>query len=77
MCRQKDAEASIANSNIFLHITQFDSSFDWPLQVEATTLLLAAKVMKQLQTQHVTFLSDNLTLARAAAVEQISDSQIP
>jgi hypothetical protein len=45
--------------------------------VEATTLLLAAKVMKQLQTQHVTFLTDNLTLARAAAVEQISDSQIP
>ena len=45
-----------------------------PLQAEAWALLLAAKVAAVLQLHQVTFLTDNLALARAAA-SSASDPQ--
>jgi ribonuclease HI len=47
------------------------------LQAEAEALLLAAKVAHQLQLQRVTFLTDNLALAKAASSKSILDQQVP
>ena len=47
------------------------------LQAEALTLLLAAKVAYQLQLREVTFLTDNLTLVKAATSKSILEQQVP
>ena len=47
------------------------------LQAEALALLLAATLANLLQLQHVTFLTDNLTLAKAAAALKTADQQVP
>uniref|UniRef100_A0ACD5ZE21 Uncharacterized protein n=1 Tax=Avena sativa TaxID=4498 RepID=A0ACD5ZE21_AVESA len=47
------------------------------LQAEATGLLLAAKIANLLQIQHVTFLTDNMSVARAAATIKPTDQQVP
>jgi hypothetical protein len=43
------------------------------LHAEALGLALAAQIAERLNTHHVTFLTDNLTLARAAAANRILD----
>ena len=48
-----------------------------PLQAEALALLLAATLANLLHLQHVTFLTDNLTLARAATAFRTTDQQVP
>jgi hypothetical protein len=48
-----------------------------PLHVEAIAILLAAKIANSLQIQQVTFLTDNLTLARAAASKRATDPHVP
>ena len=48
-----------------------------PLHAEAMALLLAAQIAKQLNTQQVTFLTDNLTLSRAAAATKTTDTRVP
>ena len=44
---------------------------------EALALLLAVTLANLLQLQHVTFLTDNLTLAKAAAALKTADQQVP
>jgi hypothetical protein len=46
------------------------------LQAEACALLLGAKVAVLLKLQQVTFLTDNLSLAKAAATSTTSDPQV-
>jgi ribonuclease HI len=46
-----------------------------PLQAEAWALLLAAKLATALQLHQVSFLTDNLALARAAAASSATDPQ--
>jgi ribonuclease HI len=48
-----------------------------PLLAEADALLFATKVAAQVQAQEVTFLTDNLTLARAASATTITNDQVP
>uniref|UniRef100_A0ACD5U6V3 Uncharacterized protein n=1 Tax=Avena sativa TaxID=4498 RepID=A0ACD5U6V3_AVESA len=48
-----------------------------PLHVEAMALLLASQIAEQLKTPQVTFLTDNLTLSRAAAATKTTDTQVP
>jgi hypothetical protein len=48
-----------------------------PLQAEAIALTLAAQIANRLQLQQVTFLTDNLSLSRAAASNRASDPHIP
>jgi hypothetical protein len=48
-----------------------------PLHAEAAALLLAAKFAEKLNASPVTFLTDNLILARAAASEKITDFSVP
>jgi hypothetical protein len=48
-----------------------------PLLAEAAALLLASKVPAQIQAKEVTFLTDNLTLAKAAAAPSVTDEQVP
>ena len=47
-----------------------------PLQAEASALLLAATIAKLLQLQQVTFLTDNSSLAKAAASRTLSSTQV-
>lgn len=47
-----------------------------PLQAEAAALVLAARIAQHLQLQQVTFLTDNLTLARAAADKKLASDKI-
>jgi hypothetical protein len=47
------------------------------LQAEAEALLLAARIASTFQLQDITFLKDNSTLAKAAAVRSVSHSQVP
>nr|XP_051229148.1 uncharacterized protein LOC127346950 [Lolium perenne] len=46
-----------------------------PILAEAAALLLASNIAAKIQEQGVTFLTDNLTLARAAAAHSIADKQ--
>lgn len=48
-----------------------------PLKAEATALLLAAKVAQLFQLQGITFLTDNLVLAKASATQSISAQEVP
>jgi hypothetical protein len=48
-----------------------------PLLAEAAALLLASKVAAQVQAKQVTFLTDNLTLAKVAAAPSVTDKQVP
>ncbi|XP_047057253.1 uncharacterized protein LOC124663618 [Lolium rigidum] len=48
-----------------------------PLKAEAAALLFAVKVARLLKLQEVTFLKDNLSLAKAAATCSISAHQVP
>jgi hypothetical protein len=48
-----------------------------PLQAEAAALNLAARIASHLQISQVSFLTDNLALARAAASKRASDPHIP
>jgi hypothetical protein len=48
-----------------------------PLHTEALALLLAAHIANQVQAYQVTFLTDNLSLARATAVASTSSTQVP
>jgi hypothetical protein len=48
-----------------------------PLHAEALALLLAAHIANQVQAYQVTFLTDNLSLARATAVASTSSTQVP
>jgi hypothetical protein len=48
-----------------------------PILAEAAALLLASNIAAKIQEQGVTFLTDNLTLARAAAAHSIADKQVP
>jgi beta-galactosidase beta subunit len=48
-----------------------------PLLAEADALLFATKVAAQVQAQGITFLTDNLTLARAASATAITNEQVP
>jgi hypothetical protein len=48
-----------------------------PLLAEADALLFATKVAAQVQAHGVTFLTDNLTLARAASATTITNDQVP
>lgn len=48
-----------------------------PLQAEALALLLAAKVSQLLQVDRPTFLTDNLSLARAAATRSVLADSTP
>lgn len=48
-----------------------------PLLAEAAALLLASKIAAQVQAQGITFLTDNLTLAKAAAASSVTDKQVP
>lgn len=47
-----------------------------PLQAEAVALLLAATTAQYLQVQQATFLTDNLTLARAAANRDLVSDKV-
>jgi hypothetical protein len=46
------------------------------LQAEAEALLLAARIASTFHLQDITFLTDNSTLAKAAAVRSVSHSQV-
>ena len=48
-----------------------------PLLAEAIALVFAANLAIQLNISQVTFLTDNLILARAAAADKISDGVVP
>jgi hypothetical protein len=48
-----------------------------PILAEAAALLLASKIAAQVQEQGVTFLTDNLALAKAAAARSVTDKQVP
>ena len=48
-----------------------------PLHAESAGLLLAVNIAERLQVQQVTFLTDNLTLAKAAAATTILDKEVP
>jgi ribonuclease HI len=48
-----------------------------PLQAEALALVFAAKIANSLELQGVTFLTDKLTLAKAAAARSIAHEQVP
>jgi hypothetical protein len=48
-----------------------------PILAEAAALLLASNIAAKIQEQGVTFLTDNLALARAAAAHSIADKQVP
>jgi hypothetical protein len=48
-----------------------------PLHAEASALNLAAGIANHLQISQISFLIDNLTLARAAASKRSSDPHIP
>jgi hypothetical protein len=48
-----------------------------PLLAEALALFLATQIAVQVQAIGVTFLTDNLTLAKAAASPTLSDAQVP
>jgi hypothetical protein len=48
-----------------------------PLLAETAALLLASKIASQLQAQGVTFLTDNLILAKAAATSSVTNEQVP
>jgi hypothetical protein len=48
-----------------------------PLKAEAAALLFAVKVARLLKLQEVTFLKDNLSLAKAAATCSVSAHQVP
>jgi hypothetical protein len=54
--------------------TTYSSS---PLLAEAAALLFATKVAAQVQAQGATFLTDNLTLARAASATALTSDQVP
>jgi hypothetical protein len=47
-----------------------------PLHAEALALILAAKIAAALQLSQPTFLTDNLSLARAAAANSLTDPQV-
>jgi ribonuclease HI len=47
------------------------------LLAEAAALLFATKIATQVQTQGVTFFTDNLTLARAASATAVTNTQVP
>ena len=47
------------------------------LQAEAEALLLAGKIANLLQVRHVVFLTDNSTLAKAAATSMLNSPQVP
>jgi hypothetical protein len=47
-----------------------------PLHAEALALILAAKIAAALQLSQPTFLTDNLSLARAAAANLLTDPQV-
>ena len=47
-----------------------------PIQAEAAALLLAAKAVNLIHLQQVTFLKDNLSLARAAASPNIRSDKV-
>lgn len=48
-----------------------------PLHAETAGLLLAINIAESLQIHQVTFLTDNLTLAKAAAATKIWDNEVP
>jgi hypothetical protein len=48
-----------------------------PLYAEASALLLATKIDAALNLSRPTFLTDNLTLAKAATTNSLSDLQVP
>jgi hypothetical protein len=48
-----------------------------PLLAEAAALLLASKIASHPQAQRVTFLTDNLILAKAAAASSVINAQFP
>lgn len=50
-----------------LHISAQCHNISSPIQAEAQALKLAAMLAKQMHLQGATFLTDNLTLAKAAA----------
>lgn len=47
------------------------------LLAETVALLLASKIASQLQAQGVTFLTDNIILAKAAAASSVTNEQVP
>jgi hypothetical protein len=47
-----------------------------PLHAEALALSLAAKIAAALQLSQPTFLTDNLSLARAAAANSLTDPHV-
>jgi hypothetical protein len=62
---------------LFLHDSSLAEQAPTPFHADAAALLLATKVARSLQLQQVTFLTDNLSLARASATNSISAQQVP
>ena len=62
--------------NATIYIQAFYFALPSVLQAEASALLLAAFYASQFGIHKMTFLTDNLTLAKAAAAKHASDPQV-
>lgn len=81
------SDDSVTGLGVYMIIPQGESStqvqiqascpsMDSPLQAEAAGLLLAAAVAKILQVVRPSFLTDNLTLSKAAATRDVASHQV-